>query len=72
MDIADACARVADVLDAFWATVRWPDAPPFSGGVLDAWPARLADGLGLARQEWAAVTAYVQHEAQQRQGAKRG
>lgn len=71
VDIADACEAVADILEAFWSTVRWPNAPPFSGGVLDAWPHRMAEGLALAREEWAAVTAYARHEAQAKE-ARRG
>lgn len=71
VDVAEACERASDVLEAFWATLRWPNAPPFSGGVLDAWPARMADGLAVARDEWAAVQAYAQHEAQARE-VKRG
>lgn len=63
IDINRACAHVADVLDAFWAAAQWEGAPPYSGGVLDAWPARMADGLAVARQEWATVQAFRRYEA---------
>jgi hypothetical protein len=39
--------------------MRWPELPPFTGGVLDAWPAREADGLAFAKREWALVQSYL-------------
>jgi len=61
---------VADVLARWWAVLQWPSAPPFSGGVLDAWPARLAEGLVICRQEWAAVQEVLAQEAREAQAAK--
>lgn len=40
-------------------TTHGLDAPPFSGGVLDAWPAWGVDALRVAKQEWPLVGAYA-------------
>lgn len=66
IDLDDAFLRSEDVLDAWVDARRWPDAPPFSGGVLDAWPARLAQGLAVCRYEEAAVRACLRAEAKTR------
>lgn len=55
VDLDVAVAAVGDILDAWWVMLSWPEAPPFSGGVLDSWPQRLSEGLAEARREWAAV-----------------
>jgi len=39
--------------------MKWPDSPPFAGGVLTDWPALEADALAFARREWAVVQAYL-------------
>lgn len=62
IDFDEVQREVGDVLDAWVGSMKWPNVPPFSGGVLDAWPARLADGLAFAREEWALVRAYVLNE----------
>lgn len=62
IDIDEAHREVADVL-AVWRSVSlWGDAPPFTGGVWDAWPKRLAEGVAFLRSEARAVMAYLQHE----------
>lgn len=62
VDIDEAHREVADVL-AVWRSVSlWPDAQPFTGGVWDAWPKRLAEGVAYLRAESRAVMAYLQHE----------
>lgn len=61
VDIDEALAAVGDILDAWRACVAWPDAPPFSGGVLDSWPARMAEGLAVCRAEFEAVMMYRRH-----------
>lgn len=54
---------MADVL-AVWRSVSlWPDAQPFSGGVWDSWPKRLADGVAFLAAESKVVTAYLHQEA---------
>lgn len=64
VDIDEAHRAVADVL-AVWRSVSlWPDAPPFTGGVWDAWPKRLAEGVAFLKAEAAVVQAYLRQEAQ--------
>ena len=62
VDLEAALASVGDIIDAWVATRAWPDAPPFSGGILDAWPARLTQGLAICREEFDAVMAYHRHQ----------
>lgn len=74
-DLSHAFDEVQDVIDAFFRTLNFPESPAFTGGVLDAWPARMVDGLGIARREWQAVQshhAYLERERQKREAeAKR-
>ncbi len=58
VDIDEALAAVGDIINAWRQCLAWPDAPPFSGGILDAWPARMAEGLAECRGEFEAVMAY--------------
>lgn len=62
VDIDEAHEEVADILEVWRATSRWGEAAPFSGGVWDAWPQRLAQGLAFLRGELQAVVAYLRHE----------
>lgn len=63
VDIDVAHREVGDVL-AVWRSVSlWPDAPPFTGGVWDAWPRRLAEGVAFLKAEAAVVQAYLRQEA---------
>ena len=56
VDITQALAEVDDVLEVWAATATWGEAaPPFSGGVWDSWPARMAQGLAVCRAEMNAV-----------------
>lgn len=70
VDIEEAMDAVADVLHAWWQLQAWPGMPPFSGGVLDAWPQRLSDGLSEARREWAAILEF--RHWREKQEVKRG
>lgn len=70
VDLDAAKSAVGDILGRFWTVLDWPSAPPFSGGVLDAWPSRLADGLAVCRKEWAAIQWMLQSEAEEK--AKKG
>jgi hypothetical protein len=56
---------VADIVAVWRSTSQWVDAPPFSGGVWDSWPKRIADGLAFMRSEAAVVKAYLRQEAGQ-------
>lgn len=69
LDLDAAFEEVDDVLQAFLTMRKWQGQAPFSGGVLDAWPARGADGLAFAAAEWRVVQAYVR---QQLKGGERG
>lgn len=51
VDIDEALAAATPLLEVWWEVRKHPDAPPFSGGVWDAWPARDADVCALAREE---------------------
>jgi hypothetical protein len=63
VDIDEAHAKVADIVAVWRSTSQWVDAPPFSGGVWDSWPKRIADGLAFMRSEAAVVKAYLRQEA---------
>ncbi len=47
----------------FRVTLQHPGVQPFSGGVLDAWPAYAVDGLAIARTEVERVRSHIQAEA---------
>jgi hypothetical protein len=59
VDIDEAHAAVSDVLSVWREVSRWPDSPPFEGGVWDSWPRRLAQGIAFLKGETAAVVAYL-------------
>ena len=61
VDLDTAREEVADVLAVWREVSRWPEAPPFTGGVFDEWPRRLAQGVSFLRSESAAVVAYLRH-----------
>lgn len=59
VDVEAAIVAVTDVLAVWREVAMWPDAPPFSGGIFDAWPHRLARGLAVCRAEAQAVRDYL-------------
>jgi hypothetical protein len=61
VDLDAAHREVADVLEVWREVSRWPDSPPFTGGVFDAWPRRLTRGISLLRSESQAVVSYLTH-----------
>lgn len=61
VDVDAAHLEVADVLAVWREVSQWPDSQPFTGGVFDAWPRRLAQGISFLRSESAAVFAYLTH-----------
>ena len=61
VDIAEAQREVGDVLEVWREVSMWPDSQPFTGGVYDAWPRRLARGISFLRSESQAVLSYLQH-----------
>ena len=59
VDIDEAYEAVRDVLEVWRSVMQWPEAAPFSGGVWDSWPQRLAQGVAFLRMESKAVQAYL-------------
>jgi len=51
--------QTSAVLEAWHTAKLWSPAPPFSGGVLDAWPAVMVDGLAICRDEARAIAEYL-------------
>jgi len=51
--------KVEAVLDVWW-DARAFEAPAFSGGVRDAWPALMVDGLALCEAEERAIRDFRQ------------
>ena len=66
VEVEQALQAAPDIREAFFAWLSWPEAQPFSGGLLDAWPARMARGLGFCRREWAAVKAFLESEGKEK------
>ena len=63
VDIEEALADPAvDLVLERWDASKHHEAPPFSGGVLDAWPALMVDGLAICRQEETAIGDWLSHE----------
>ncbi len=52
--------QVRAVLDR-WGAARLHEAPAYSGGVLDVWPALMVDGLAVCRHEEAVISDWVRH-----------
>lgn len=59
MDIEEALAdwQVVEVLEV-WLDARMFEAPAFSGGVRDAWPSLMVDGLSICREEESFIDGY--------------
>lgn len=60
IDAALSEPKVRDVLDC-WTSARMHEAPAFSGGVVDAWPALMVDGLAVCRAEEDAIDDWRRH-----------
>jgi hypothetical protein len=57
VDLSEALRVSAWALDLFEQSLELPEAPLFSGGTFDAWPAKAVDALAVCRRELAAVRA---------------
>lgn len=55
-----------------WGAYVATDAPLYSGGVLDAWPAWVVDVLKVAKPEMESIKAFLTWEATQRGGDGHG
>lgn len=51
-------SQTSAVLDV-WYSARLHEAPAYSGGVLDAWPALMVDGLAVCRSEEMAIDRFL-------------
>jgi len=60
VDVREALGESREVLEMWRETQKHPDAQPFTGGMLDAWPAWAADGLAIARIEVQRIRSYLQ------------
>jgi hypothetical protein len=58
VNIEEALAESEGFRELFWRWMKWPESPPWSGGVFE-WPSREADALAFAKREWRAVQAYL-------------
>jgi hypothetical protein len=63
VDIMQARAVAAPFMDAWFSASRQPEAPLFSGGLLDAWPALDTAAVTVMRQEEDCVRALLLHES---------
>lgn len=60
VDMPRAVAFSRPALDIWGEARKHPDSPPFSGGVLDAWPAWAVDAMAICRNEEEAIRQYLQ------------
>ncbi len=60
VDVDEALSESTEVLEMWRETQKHPEAPPFSGGVMDAWPAWAVDGLAVCRVEVQRIRAFLQ------------
>lgn len=60
VDVDEALAVSGHSLELWLQARKHPDAPPFTGGVLDAWPAWAVDALAICRDETSAIRWYQQ------------
>lgn len=67
IDIEEAIGHweVAAVLER-WFTARRHEAAAYSGGVLDAWPAVMVDGLAICQDEEQRIDAWRNYEDRSR------
>lgn len=73
VNIVEALEVATPLLEPWWSVRKWPDAPPFSGGVYDAWPARDSDVCAVARDEEEAIWAFIEwRRASKAKGAGSG
>lgn len=62
IDLDGAMETFAWMLDLFELSERCAPAPLYTGGLYDAWPNMVAEGLGICREELAAVKLYERGE----------
>jgi hypothetical protein len=60
--------RVTTVLGLWTEARRYPDSPPFGGGVLTDWPALAVDGFAVCREEEWAIDDFVRWQQEATNG----
>lgn len=58
VDIDEALEATKDVRTAWLRAQQHPNAPAYSGGVLDAWPRRMVDGFAICNAERQLLDSY--------------
>lgn len=66
VDLEEAREVAAVELSYFRACEAHPGVPPFSGGLLDAWPSAMVDALMVLRREAEAIEA-LDRQSQRRE-----
>lgn len=59
VDIDAAFRRCRHELDLFAEARKHPDAPAFTGGVVDSWPAWAVDALAIGREEEVSIRGFL-------------
>lgn len=67
VDPARALEETADLRRQWYEARRFPNAPAFSGGVLDNWPAIAVDGFAVLNDEMVLINDHIREEAERRQ-----
>jgi hypothetical protein len=62
VDIDEAVNANMEALTTF-STCRRHEAPPFSGGVWDSWPALVVDAFAICNEEVESIRAYLRAPA---------
>lgn len=70
IDIDEALADpIVDFVMDLWGQARgFLEAPAFSGGVLDSWPALAVECFPMLRNEDSAIDAYLRHQKEKSDG----
>lgn len=59
VDVHEAVVESRDLMQLWSTTQQHPDSPPFTGGVLDAWPAFAVDALAICRLETQRIRSHI-------------
>ncbi len=60
VDINEALEKTHDIRAAWLRAQKHPNAPAYSGGVLDSWPQRMVDGFAICNAQMRLVDLYRQ------------
>lgn len=70
VDPAHAIAVTADLRRQWYEARQFPNCPPFTGGVLDSWPAIAVDGFAVLNDEMVLINAHIREEAERAEKAR--